>query len=521
MTGRKLWITSLLLIGVGILVLFFLSNGLWNTLTATDGKSSVVEPKISSLIELREKMTQAKVYNDPWEEWIDKQTFEVVKAFIENMPEGVYGTDAKKIRLWERVHAQNVEIAEALKKEYPHSSPDEIWNVVGSNFTTEPALIVHEGPQTPEALMETFDDWYSKQYPNAVSVDKTYPRKEWLQMILRKGYRIETNLDYSTALRTRYWIAEVANKPEEWISGSRGVPSTDDFETYKDAFIQRQFWQKQQVDLAEQADPDVSGGIFFDERPDVFLPAKKNRLYVYRNPEHPDSMKTWGEMMTEKQRFDLTYRGKHPEGWEVIYLDEDYNVLSEKPPHVTREMVRAAQLPPEDWTPPEDWVAPEGFEDYLRDRGWNGTWTQQPTTEAPAPQNWAVEAREAAETEWKQFEQMFQEFETFTNMSDTEKAAALQKRFTPQLPEHLTPEHLTEESIESALQKEWNPERIKKAEDLLNRYGPEEGLRRLAKDDPKLAEQVQRALADLEKSTDQTETSPPTADTQPPPEDAP
>ena len=473
-------------------------------------------------------MTKSKVYDDPWGEWIDKQTAEIVKDFIEHMPEGVYDTDAKKIALWERMHAQSVVIAETLKKEYPHSSPNEIWNVERSNFTIRDAFIVHDGPQTPEALMETFDDWYSTQYPNAVSVDKTHPRAEWLQMILQKGYRIETNLDYSTALRTRYWIAEVADKPEEWISGSRGVPPTDDFETYKDVFIKRQFWQKQQVALAEQADPEVSGGIFFDDRPDVFLPAKKNRLYVYRNPNSPDSMKTWGEMMTEKQRFDITYRGKHPEGWEVIYLDEDYNVLSEKPPHVTREMVRAAQLPPEDWTPPEGWTSPDGFEDYLRELGWNGTWTQQPTTEEPSPQDRAREAREAAQaewkaadTEWKQFEQMLQEFDEFTNMSDVEKAAALQKRFMPQLPEHLT-----DAGIEKALQKQLSPEQLEKAEALLNQYGPEEGLRKLAKDDPELADQVRRAFGKKPNPPQETGRSipkgpPPPTDSQPSSEAAP
>ncbi len=38
------------------------------------------------------------------------------------------------------------------------------------------------------------------------------------------------------------------------------------------------------------------------------------------------------------------------------------------------------------------------------------------------------------------------------------------------------------------------PSTHEKAEDLLNRYGPEEGLRRLAKDDPELADQVKHAL---------------------------
>ena len=117
--------------------------------------------------------------------------------------------------------------------------------------------------------------------------------------------------------------------------------------------------------------------------------------------------------------------------------------------------------------------------------------------------------------------QTLQEFEEFTNMDDTEKAAALQKRFMPQLPEHLT-----EKSIENTLQEQWDPARIKKAEDLLNRYGPEEGLRRLAKDDPHLAKQVERALG---KQPNQPQGSgrfvpkgaSPPVNTQPPSEDAP
>ncbi|MYH81453.1 hypothetical protein F4009_14850 [Candidatus Poribacteria bacterium] len=512
----RLVIPILIVLSITVLFLFQGSRQQTTSEEATDSNSFV--SRIKNTVRFGKEAQEEKVYDDPWEEWIDKETEEVFAAFLKINPDW-YKTDEEKAALWERLRAQTVAHAEDMKRKYgPVPIP---MITIKAETTTGPApLQIHEGPQTPEALMETFDAWYSKKHPNRNNVDGIYPRAEWLQMILNKGYHIETHLDYAAALRTRYWIAEVADQPEIWASGKRAVPPTDDFETYKDAFIKRQFWQKQQVDLAEQADPEVSGGFFFDDRPDVFLPSKKNRLYVYRNPESLDSMKTWGPSLTEEQRFDLTYRGKPPEGWEVIYLDENYNTLSEKPPHVTREMVRAAQLPPEDWTPPEGWAPPEGFEDYLRERGWNGTWTQQPATENSASQNRAMEAREAAkaewkaaETEWKQFEQMLQDFETFTNMSDTEKAAALQKRFMPQLPEHLT-----DESIENMLQAQWDPTRIKKAEDLLNLYGPEEGLRRLAKSDPQLAKQVERALGKQSNQPQETGRSIPKAP--PPPTDS-
>ena len=526
MRRKSLRIVIPILFVLGITTLFLFQGSRQQTTHEEANQPETIGSVMKNSVGFGKETFAKKVYDDPWEEWIDKETEEAFIAFLTGCPDW-YKTDEEKAALWERLRAQTVVHAEDMKKKYGGVPIPMV--TVKSEFTTGPApLQIHEGPQTPEALMETFDDWYSKNYPNRNNVDGIYPRAEWLQMILNKGYHIETHLDYAAALRTRYWIAEVADQPEIWASGKRAVPPTDDFETYKDAFIKRQFWQKEQIDLAEQADPEVSGGFFFDDRPDVFLPSKKNRLYVYRNPESLDSMKTWGPILTEKQRFDLTYRGKHPEEWEVIYLDEDYNVLSEKPRHMTREMVQAAQLPPENWTPPDGWTLPEGFEDYLRERGWNGSWTQQPTQDASTPQNWAREAREAAkaeweaaETEWKQFEQTLQEFEEFTNMDDTEKAAALQKRFMPQLPEHLT-----EKSIENTLQEQWDPARIKKAEDLLNRYGPEEGLRRLAKDDPHLAKQVERALG---KQPNQPQGSgrfvpkgaSPPVNTQPPSEDAP
>lgn len=427
-----------------------------------------------------------KVYEDIWEEWIYTETKYVFNEFLKFNPDR-YSTDEEKARLWKRLHAQSVVQAAEMKEKYGDAVP--IFDKGKMTIERAP-LQTHDGPQTPEALMETFDVQYSKHHRNTNNVDETYPRAEWLQMILSKGYHIKTHLDYAAALRTRYWIAEVADKPEVWGSGRRGVPPTDDFETYKDAYIQRQFWQKEQVDLAEQADPEVSGGFFFDDRPDVFLPAKKNRLYVNRDF---DSMKTWGPILTTKQHFDLLHRGVEPEGWEVIYLDEDYNVLSEEPPHITRETVKGWELPPEDWVPPADVELPEDFEEELRARGWKGTWTQQPPPGTPSPQDRVAEAAEqqrAAETEWKHFEQMLREFEEFSKMSDADKGVELWKRATPQLPEPPTGA-----DVENELRDQLDAEaRVKRAETLLEQYGFKEGLRRLAKEDPEIADQIRYKL---------------------------
>ena len=254
-------------------------------------------------------------------------------------------------------------------------------------------------------------------------------------------------------------------------------------------------WQSEQMDNAVAADPDVIGGFFFDKAPDVFLPAKKNRVYVRRMIHDGDvvTMNTWGEELSTKQNFDLMYRGEAPQGWEVIYLDEDYNVLTEEPPHATREMVRSWDLPPEDWLPPEGVTLPKGFEEDLRARGWKGTWTQEPDpTEGPSPPDRATLAREAAEaertaeTEWKDFNRAVQEFERLTNMSDAQLETEFQKMLITSLPGLFS-----DESIGKTLRKQFSSARFENAEKLLQEYGAAEGFRRLAEKDAELARQIE------------------------------
>ena len=483
----------------------------------------------------RQGDTQENKYDDPWDEWIDKRTELVVHMFMKELPE--LFTDRES--LWKQTYPESVEMAKQLRKKYDTppqvASPEDYDNGREVIFedpdalkeALKPKYIIHDGPQTPEAIMETYDGWYNGAYFAAGNIDETYPRAEWIRELLDMGVTFKTQHDYSLMMYARYRIVEVEDKHEEWASGKYGVAPTDNFEDYKKAYIQRELWTQQQFDLVQQEDPEINGAIFFDDAPDVFLPTKKNRLYVYRDPNVPDVMKRWGEQLTTKQHFDLMYRGEHPKGWEVIYLDEDYNVLSEKPSHVTREMVREWQLPPEDWTPPEGVTLPEGFEEDLRTHGWKGAWTEEPIpTEEPLQQDRAAQAREAAEaeraaakTEWKDFEQALREFERSASMSDAELEAEFQKVFMSSLPGLLT-----DEGIEKTIREQFSPARFEKAEKLLQQYGPEEGFRRLAKDDAELAKQLENIFG--KRSTPSQKNGrfvpkggPPATNAQPPPED--
>ena len=82
-------------------------------------------------------------------------------------------------------------------------------------------------------------------------------------------------------------------------------------------------------------------------------------------------------------------------------------------------------------------------------------------------------------------------------MADAEIEAAIEKSLTPQPPDIPTtpsPDKLGEiqSNLENTLKAQFSSERFERAMDTLNRYGPEEGLRRLRENDPEVANQIER-----------------------------
>ena len=70
-------------------------------------------------------------------------------------------------------------------------------------------------------------------------IDARYPRAEWLQMLLDKGITIEDSLEYASLLSKRYTLALLEDNPDLQQSGFLGIPPTDDWETYKAAYIDK------------------------------------------------------------------------------------------------------------------------------------------------------------------------------------------------------------------------------------------------------------------------------------------
>ena len=70
-------------------------------------------------------------------------------------------------------------------------------------------------------------------------IDARYPRAEWLQLLLDKGVTIDNSDEYASLLAERYFLALLEDNPDLYEAGYRGIPPTDDWETYKAAYIKK------------------------------------------------------------------------------------------------------------------------------------------------------------------------------------------------------------------------------------------------------------------------------------------
>ena len=117
----------------------------------------------------------------------------------------------------------------------------------------------YTGPQNAQELMKALDVDYNKghgktevslsrkdngteteSYSSNLTIseiDARYPRAEWLQLLLEKGIIIENLYEYASNLSQRHALAFLEDNPNLWQSGVLDTPPTDDWETYKAAYI--------------------------------------------------------------------------------------------------------------------------------------------------------------------------------------------------------------------------------------------------------------------------------------------
>ncbi len=128
-----------------------------------------------------------------------------------------------------------------------------------------------------------------------------------------------------------------SNDPSIWASEIGGVRPASTLEAYKEAFIEREIWIQNTWNRVKEEHPDATGMAVEGEN---YLPFKDNLTYVRRNGP---ATSTWGTMLSREDMDNLTMRGIHPKGIEIVYIDNDYNILSEKPPPWNPESPRLKQ----------------------------------------------------------------------------------------------------------------------------------------------------------------------------------
>ncbi|MXV75963.1 hypothetical protein F4Z99_17025 [Candidatus Poribacteria bacterium] len=117
------------------------------------------------------------------------------------------------------------------------------------------------GPQNAQEIMDALDSDYNSGLLKAeVSVfrevgekkitthssnltmgeiDARYPRAEWLQLLLDRGITIENFHNYSVHLLKRHTLAFLEDNPDLRHLEIFDIPPTDDWETYKAAYIDK------------------------------------------------------------------------------------------------------------------------------------------------------------------------------------------------------------------------------------------------------------------------------------------
>ena len=101
----------------------------------------------------------------------------------------------------------------------------------------------HEGyAKTEVSVSRKRDGIETESYSSNLTIseiDARYPRAEWLQLLLERGIIIGNLYEYASTLSQRYALVSLEDNPNLWQSGALDIPPTDDWETYKTAYINK------------------------------------------------------------------------------------------------------------------------------------------------------------------------------------------------------------------------------------------------------------------------------------------
>lgn len=414
---------------------------------------------------------------DPWDIWIEEQVETGLQQMLADrakepnlQPLSAEGIEHR--RDW--IRDSLLQLLPSYKEKF--DNPSDIPAVKITTKRVHPKR--YEGAQTTEAILAEFADKYNATWETPEIAEK-YPQDEWIQMLLDKGIRIEDERDFYWYQEPRRELIRMEKDPSWWSSGAFGIPPTDDWETYKNAYIDKTLWRHELTLNTMKSDINSTGGIFVGENQDVFLPTTPNRVYVEK---HGTGATFYGGKLDRIQQFNLLFKGIVPEHYDIVFIDAKGNVLSESPPLITREDILNTGGTP----PPEEWFNEDFSQQVPLDFDFEMDITTQESTDyrkldAPNPVD---EAQQNAQKQMEQAQQNTEKMLENLTKSDAEIGTEIEKQLVPDIP--------TEADFEKALRERFSVERFNRALSTLNQYGPKEGLRRLKESDPEIAEHIEK-----------------------------
>ncbi len=521
MKHRHIYITVFIFLGFGAAFIMFRStvpsNDRVNSTGVINQQESLSSKEKEALhpfanIEKRIAAREQAVISS-WDEWLDATTEDILGTLVE------WG-DCKTP---EEVEAQRKETRAALERsiaEYrkTHPPPKEP-NAVLPTFAAGKGLDQYRRPQTSEALISEFDAKYLERRPESTEWDQHFPKEVFLQKFLDKGVRFNEYVDYADILNLRGQLMKFKDAPAAWRSGDLNIPITTNFEEYVDGFIDRKIWELDTIKKVSNENPDASVvSVFFPpSHPDKFLPVVGKMTYVRQKPS--GAMMTWGAMLTNEQRSNLLHKGIQPEGIEIVFIDEEYNILSEKPKPFDRDKWReenSYDIVPEGLRAPDGKiVTPERYEEIkgepmsadIRQRYDESVGTESPVDPNAARREAAREAaaRQVAKVEFERFRDSMRQRKEFETMADKDVSRELARQFSQQF--------LSKYSLKQGTSK-----RLENALETMFQHGFEEGFRRVRRDSPSIADELERYLGETQRPPERQ--GPPQRPTPPKPSEA-
>ena len=450
------------------------------------------------LIDVRKKKL-----TDPWDVWIDKQIDYSIKH-EKNI------TKAERDLYRNVINEELTENATVLKNILSEPPPVRSMTYQFEIERNQPTKYEGPWPQTAQSVTEFFDGL--ETHSTYDEIDEKLSRVEWVAMLLEKGFTIDDYGEYSHFLSDRYRLLQSENDPEAWASGKYGVAPAQDWETYIDNFIDRHISVVKEISAANKTDV-ITGWTFIGPNESVLLPFNGNRVYVDLDDNGSGSF--LGAKLTDRERYNITFKGIHPEGKEVIYIDDETGVfLDENPSPLSWETILADEVPPSNWRQEIEKLdsAPSGLIeaaeklwgdlDFLSEVSDTGD-SPLPKDEQVIPEGdgFPPEAMDLNEQEKEFFEMLIQaEEEFFESLTKTD--TELEADFDAELEKHLTQEGLivpSEADFEKEFRKQFEAEvltpiRLDKAMETLERHGLTEGFRRLQNEDPEIAKVIAKLL---------------------------